>query len=82
VNTVLALATLPIVIAFQRSDRLASAYGVAVCGDMLLTSIFYVCVCIFCWRVPAWRVVAYVLIFTPIDVALLASNLTKVATGG
>ena len=41
INWILAVGCLCLVLGFQKSERLASAYGIAVTGTMLLTSIVY-----------------------------------------
>ena len=82
VNWALMLATLGLVFAFRSSDNLASAYGVAVSGTMLLTSALLFFALREIWH---WRLVATLAVIVPlalVDMAFFASNLTKVASGG
>eukprot|EP00026_Physarum_polycephalum_P002993 Phypoly_transcript_03002.p1 GENE.Phypoly_transcript_03002~~Phypoly_transcript_03002.p1 ORF type:complete len:600 (+),score=40.61 Phypoly_transcript_03002:766-2565(+) len=82
INFLLMVCCLLLVIGFRSSDRLANAYGVAVCGDMFLTSLFFLSVAFLRWRwhplVIAWLAIE----FWVVDLAFLTSNLRKVPSGG
>ena len=71
-----------LVLGFRESTRLASAYGIAVTGTMLITTAM-LGVLVFCvWR---WnRIIAGVAIgiFAVVDATFFASNVTKIADGG
>ena len=82
VNWLLCTCTCACVIAFQTSTNLANAYGVAVCCDMLLTSVFLCCVMRTVWHRSRLLVVGYVLVFMTIDAVFLLGNLAKIAAGG
>ena len=82
VNALLMLCTVLVVLAFRSSAALANAYGVAVCGDMLLTSAFFCCVMRIVWRLPAWRIALFVLVFVTLDLGFLLGNLAKIEAGG
>jgi KUP system potassium uptake protein len=82
VNWLLALATLGLVIGFRSSDNLASAYGVAVSGTMLLTSFLLFRALRDIWK---WSLMLSLAVMVPlaiIDAAFLTSNLTKILAGG
>ena len=82
INWLLLLAVLYIVFAFKSSSALASAYGVAVTGTMVITSIMAFFVMWRCWQ---WRVAAAALVIIPflaVDLIFLAANLLKVFEGG
>jgi KUP system potassium uptake protein len=82
INYLLMVCGVILVAGFQSSEHLASAYGLAVCGDMLLTSFMFLSLARFRWR---WHVAAIVWLcieFFVIDVAFLTSNLLKVPSGG
>jgi KUP system potassium uptake protein len=55
VNQFLALACIALVLGFQQSSRLAAAYGIAVTGTMLITSIVFYFITVHAWRWPLWK---------------------------
>jgi KUP system potassium uptake protein len=76
------LAVIGVVVLFQNSSGLAAAYGIAVTGAMMVTTIAISIVMIKKWRWP-WPVVLAVLgFFLTIEGFLLAANITKIASGG
>jgi KUP system potassium uptake protein len=81
VNWLLMVACVALVVGFGSSDALASAYGVAVSMDMVVTTLLAVAVAWrFGWR-PLIALVAGVL-FVTIDSAFLGANLAKIPDGG
>jgi KUP system potassium uptake protein len=81
VNWLLMIACVALVIGFGSSEALASAYGVAVSMDMVVTTILAVAVARrFAWH-PLLAVGAGV-IFVIIDSAFLGANLAKIPDGG
>jgi KUP system potassium uptake protein len=81
VNWLLMTACVALVVGFGSSDALASAYGVAVSMDMVVTTLLAVAVAWrFGWR-PVLAVAAGVL-FVTIDSAFLGANLAKIPDGG
>jgi KUP system potassium uptake protein len=81
VNWGLMIATIGLVIGFETSSNLASAYGLAVSADMVITSLlaFFVAVR-FGWH-PALAG-ALAILFLIVDVAFLGANLFKFFDGG
>jgi KUP system potassium uptake protein len=82
VNWALAAACVGLVVAFEESSRLAAAYGIAVTGTMVLTSIVYFEVSRTTWRWPLWKAIALLLLFLSFDIPFLAANLFKFMQGG
>ncbi|MBC7976286.1 MAG: potassium transporter Kup [Myxococcales bacterium] len=82
VNWALAIACIVLVLAFREPGRLASAYGVAVTGTMLITTIVFFVVVRSKWSWPLWRAVPFLLGFALIDATFLGANLVKVVDGG
>tara|TARA_R110001599_G_scaffold353880_1_gene601938 strand:+ start:43807 stop:45705 length:1899 start_codon:yes stop_codon:yes gene_type:complete len=81
VNWLLMLACVGLVVGFGSSDALASAYGVAVSMDMVVTTILAVAVAHrFGWH-PVVAVSSGAL-FLVIDSAFLGANLAKIPEGG
>jgi KUP system potassium uptake protein len=80
VNTFLMLSCISLVLGFKTSSSLASAYGIAVTGTMVVTSILF-----FAAMRRAWGNLLTALLVIPmftIDAAFLAANLAKLAHGG
>ncbi len=81
VNWLLMLACVALVVGFGSSDALASAYGLAVSMDMLVTTLLAVAVARrFAWH-PLLALGAGAL-FVLIDSAFLGANLPKIPDGG
>lgn len=75
------LAVVTTVILFKSSEHLAAAYGLAVTGTLVCTTILAVLVAFHLWRWPKWRIV---LIFGPlgiVDVAFFSANISKIPHG-
>ena len=82
VNAALMVGTLLIVIAFGSSGALGAAYGIAVTGTMVVTSILFGVVARTIWRWPLPRVLALTGFFLTFDLAFLAANVLKIGDGG
>ncbi len=82
VNWTAMVAVLALVIAFGSSKALASAYGIAVTGTLLVDTILFFVVVRVLWRKPRWMVGLGVVAFGAVDLAFLGSNLTKLLSGG
>ena len=81
VNWLLMVACVALVLGFGSSDALASAYGVAVSMDMVVTTLLAVAVA----RRFAWRPLLAMgagAVFVTIDSAFLGANLVKIPDGG
>jgi KUP system potassium uptake protein len=70
------------VVLFRSSSNLAAAYGIAVCTDMLITTILTFFVIRYRWKYPLWLCVAATGVFFVVDFAFFASNLMKLFAGG
>ena len=70
------------VVMFRSSSNLAAAYGIAVCIDMLITTILTFFVIRHGWKYPLWLCVAATGVFFVVDFAFLASNMMKLFDGG
>jgi KUP system potassium uptake protein len=82
VNWTLFLAVVAVVIGFGSSQRLGSAYGVAVSGTFLITTVLFLAVARRRWRWPAWRLAVGAAVFLPLEGMFLAANLGKIQHGG
>jgi KUP system potassium uptake protein len=82
VNGILLVGVLLLVGQFRSSSALASAYGIAVTGTMVVTAVMAIVVVWKDWRWPVWAAVALILPFLFIDTTFLTANLLKVFHGG
>jgi KUP system potassium uptake protein len=82
VNTILLVGVLLLVGMFRSSDALASAYGIAVTGTMVVTAMMAFIVV---WKVWQWTPLAAAALMAPfvlVDATFLSANLMKVVEGG
>ncbi len=70
------------VVMFKSSSNLAAAYGIAVCTDMLITTVLTFFVIHYRWKYPFWWCLAITGFFFVVDFAFWASNLLKLLEGG
>ena len=82
INWLLAIAVLGLVMGFQSSDALANAYGIAVAGDMLVTTVLVSIVARGVWGWPWLAVLPVGCMFLALDVTFVAANLHKIPRGG
>jgi KUP system potassium uptake protein len=82
INWILAVGCLLLVIGFQKSERLASAYGIAVTGTMMLTSIVYYVVMRHTWKWPLPAAAGVLALFLSFDVPFFLANTVKILDGG
>ncbi|MDO8359362.1 MAG: potassium transporter Kup [Devosia sp.] len=82
VNFLLLLAVLLLVVGFRSSSALSAAYGIAVTGEMLVTSLLLFIVM---WRLWKWNLYLAMAVIVPlltIDIAFFLANLAKFGQGG
>ncbi|MGL4320102.1 MAG: potassium transporter Kup [Paracoccaceae bacterium] len=82
VNTILAIGVITLVIVFGSSSNLASAYGIAVTGDMVITSILAVLLLAKGWKWPWWQVALLMVPLLTLEMLFLAANTLKIVDGG
>jgi KUP system potassium uptake protein len=82
VNWLVFIAVCLFVVGFGSSDALSGAYGAAVVGTMVVTTILGAFVAATQWSWPKWRVGAVFGLLLVVDCAFVAGNMTKVPTGG
>jgi KUP system potassium uptake protein len=82
VNWTLLVMIVLLVLGFRQSTRLASAYGIAVTGTMLITTMMLAVLVFQVWRWNRVLATATIGLFLTIDGIFFASNITKVADGG
>ncbi|MEI8082912.1 MAG: KUP/HAK/KT family potassium transporter, partial [Actinomycetes bacterium] len=82
VNWVLGIGVVLLVIIFQTSSNLASAYGIAVTGTFVITTCLITVVALQRWKLSPWIVWPGFVVFFVIDTALFSANFTKFDQGG
>jgi len=82
INWMLMVAVIALVVSFQDSSNLASAYGIAVTGTFVITTCLITVVALHSWRVSKWIVWPVFALFFTIDMAFFTANLTKFEHGG
>lgn len=82
INATLFVTVLAIVIGFGSATALASAYGVAVTGTFILSTILFLAAARLLWHKPWPLIVLGAAVFLTVDAAFFAANLTKVMHGG
>jgi KUP system potassium uptake protein len=70
------------VVMFKSSSNLAAAYGIAVCTDMLITTVLTFFVIHYGWKYSLALSLAVTGFFFVVDLAFWASNLMKLLEGG
>ncbi|MBV0891662.1 potassium transporter Kup [Paracoccus sp. Z118] len=80
VNIILMAGVCALVLSFGSSARLASAYGIAVTGDMVITSILAIIVFRHAWRWPL--VLGIMLPILGLELVFFLANILKVLDGG
>jgi len=82
VNWVLFVAVILLVLGFQSSSNLASAYGIAVAATMVIECLLAMVVARFIWKWSRLTVALVIGSMMVIDLIFLASNTTKILEGG
>ena len=82
VNWILLAAVVAAVMGFGSSTNLASAYGVAVTGTMLITTFLTFFVLRFGWGYNPWLCVLATGFFIAVDAAFFSASLLKIGDGG
>jgi KUP system potassium uptake protein len=82
VNWLLMIGCIGLVVTFQSSKALASAYGIAVTSTMLVTTLLFYEVCRNRWSWPAWKAMAVCGPLAVVDAAFLGANIPKIPHGG
>ena len=82
INWALMVAVIVLVLMFQNSSNLASAYGIAVTGAMLIDACLLAVVVMAVWKWKWWLALPVLLVVFVVDGAYFAANFMKVPDGG
>ncbi len=82
INWLLLIGVLLLVALFRSSSNLASAYGIAVTGTMVVTAMMAFVVIWRVWGWPIWGAAVLIAPFLFVDLSFLTANLLKIIEGG
>ncbi len=82
VNWGLMVAVMILVLGFKSSNNLAAAYGIAVTGDMVITSILATVVVAKVWQWGWFKAGLIFACFLAVELVFLAANVLKIPDGG
>jgi KUP system potassium uptake protein len=82
VNWGLMVAVMILVVGFKSSNNLAAAYGIAVTGDMVITSILATVVVAKVWKWGWLKAGLLFACFLSVELVFLAANILKIPDGG
>lgn len=81
INGLLFIGVILLVLLFRNSSSLAAAYGVSVCGDMIIGAILAFFVIWKVWNKKVWLSAAIVAPFLLIEIVFLTANMGKLLDG-
>ena len=81
-NGLLMAAVIAVILWFRSSDALSFAYGTAVTGTMMLTTVLVFFVARHSWKWPLWKAGLFCGFFIVLDGIFLGANLMKFMEGG
>ncbi|GAB1342568.1 potassium transporter Kup [Gemmatimonas sp.] len=82
VNWFIAVGCLIVVLVFRNTSNLGAAYGIAVTGTMLITSVLFYMVARLRFRWPVWKALALSGVFFTVDIFFFSANVVKLLHGG
>ncbi|MDX1914944.1 MAG: potassium transporter Kup [Methylophilus sp.] len=82
INWALMVAVMVLVVAFRSSGSLAAAYGIAVTGDMVITTLLASIVFHEIWKWNKFKTGLIIALFLTIDLAFFSANVLKIPDGG
>ncbi len=82
VNAALAVGSIALVFSFGSSEKLAAAYGLAVTGTMIVSTIAFSFVARSNWKWNTTKLIPLLMVLLPLDIIFLVSNFHKIAEGG
>jgi KUP system potassium uptake protein len=82
INYLVFILVIALVVGFGSSVGLSNAYGMAVSGTLLADSLLFLVVLKDIWHKSLIKVLLIILLFLPVDILFVSSNLEKVFHGG
>jgi KUP system potassium uptake protein len=81
INWFLMVAVVVLVLTFQSSAKLAFAFGMAVTGTIIITTILFFVIVRERWQRPLWLTLLGAAVFLAVELAFFGANLTKLFHG-
>lgn len=82
INWVLFIGVLVLILGFRSSAALANAYGLAVTGTLVLTTVLFLGLADKVWKWPLWLLVLIAVVIGGLEAVFFAANATKILHGG
>ncbi len=82
INWILYVGVVLLIAVFQSAERLASAYGLAVSGTLLLEMTVFLFLAHYVWRGQPWKILLAAVLILGIEAVFLVANLAKIMHGG
>jgi KUP system potassium uptake protein len=82
VNWLLMVSVILLVFLFQSSDHLAAAYGVAVSGTMIITTLLAILVTVIQKPEKRFLLLGFLIVFALLELLFFTANMTKIFSGG
>ena len=82
VNHALMIGCVVMVLGFGSSAALSAAYGIAVTGTMVITTLLFTQLTKMKWNWKPWQYISFAAFFLTIDLGFAASNILKIESGG
>lgn len=82
INWILFTGVLVLIAVFRSPQGLASAYGLAVTGTLLLEMTIFLLLSRYAWRVAGWKIALAAVLILGVEVVFLLANLAKLFHGG
>ena len=82
VNWALFAGVMVLLLTFRSSDKLATAYGLAVTGTFLLTTVLFLVYAESAWQWSRTKLIVVGAVFGVLELTYFAANLTKIMHGG
>jgi KUP system potassium uptake protein len=82
VNHALMIGCVIMVLGFGSAAALSAAYGIAVTGTMVITTLLFTELAKVKWKWKTWHYIAFAGFFLTIDLGFAASNMLKIESGG
>ncbi|MEP6690555.1 MAG: potassium transporter Kup [Gemmatimonadaceae bacterium] len=82
VNKALMVSCIALVIFFESSDNLAAAYGIAVTGTMVITTLLFYVIARQRWQWSRPKALTFLIVFLIVDGSFLVANAAKIEQGG
>ncbi|XP_047173771.1 potassium transporter 5-like [Vigna umbellata] len=82
INYMFMIACIVVCAAFKTTEKISHAYGIAVIGDMMISTILVSLIMLVIWKKSLWHVILFFFGFGFMELVYLTSQLTKFTGGG